>query len=102
MPSMNKKIIIIKKKSRSKKIKIIKKAQQDINNNDTNYINDKFLMNESQIATSKMLELGMPLDSITKFIKTYQEYYLKFDKMDSTISKSFTFEVFYKKCCKSL
>ena len=111
----NRKIIIVKKKSKSKTIKIIKK-QVNNNNNDNNdnnnnnnnngvineYLNDSFLMEECVKSTEKLISLGMEIDSITKFIKTYQDYYIKFNKMDPTLSKNFTFEMFYKKCCKSM
>ena len=99
MPSNTKKIIRINKK-KTKKIKIVKKVKQD--NDINNYINDKFLINQCQTTTSKLLNLGMSIDSITKFVKSYQECYIKLDKLDCNISKHFTFELFYKKYCKSV
>jgi len=103
----HKKIYTIKK-NRSKTIKIIKKQVNNNNDNDNNnnnnnnsdineYLNDSFLMNQCVESTEKLLSLGIKLDSITKFIKTYQDYYIKFNKMDPTLSKNFTFEKFYRK-----
>jgi hypothetical protein len=62
-------------------------------------MNDKFLMEECQNATSLMLNSNMDLNRVCQFIKSYQEIYIKLDKEDNKLSKSFTFKEWFKKCC---
>jgi len=89
-------IIINNKRTNNKKVKKIKKDK----NNTIEYVKDDFLMNECKNATSLMLTNGIALNKVAEMIKSYQQIYIKLDKEDSTLSKSFTFHKFYLKCCK--
>ena len=60
------------------------------------HINDKFMMNECNLFTRKMLEAGMDINRVCLIIKEYQTKYIFIKENDFKLSQQFTFEKWWK------
>ena len=60
------------------------------------HINDKFLMDECNLFTRKMLEKGMDINRVCLIIKEYQTKYIHIKELNFQLSQQFTFEMWWK------
>ena len=60
------------------------------------HINDKFMMNECNVFTRKMLDLGMDIEILCDIIKEYQTKYIFIKENDFKLSQQFTLEMWWK------
>tara|TARA_R100000388_G_C7218884_1_gene147742 strand:- start:77 stop:292 length:216 start_codon:yes stop_codon:yes gene_type:complete len=59
-------------------------------------LNDKFMMNECNEFTRKMLEANININTICGIIKEYQTKYLYIKSQDKELAKQFTIEMWWK------
>ena len=60
------------------------------------HTNDKFMMNECNVFTRKMLEAGMDINRVCLIIKEYQTNYIFIKENDLKLSQQFAFEKWWK------
>ena len=60
------------------------------------HINDKFLMDECNLFTRKMLEKGIDINRVCLIIKEYQTKYIHIKELNFQLSQQFTFEMWWK------
>jgi len=64
------------------------------------HINDKFLINESNLATRVLLDKGMPIDMVCKLIKNYQKCYIFIKEEEPQLAQAFKFHKYMEKVMK--
>ena len=60
------------------------------------HINDKFMMNECNVFTRKMIEAGMDINRVCVIIKEYQTKYIFIKGNYFKLSQRFTVEMWLK------
>ena len=60
------------------------------------HINDKFLIDECNLFTRKLLEVGMDINRVCLIIKEYQTKYIFIKENNFDLSQLFTAEMWWK------